>query len=214
MAGWSKRSTRSAGCTTREIRRIVGHLKDAQKFAPEPFARALAALVRFYETGEDTEREAFDIAWVQNRETTVDTMNGFIEVYMDARGMKGAWEGLVYYVNHEKTDKIRALATHAQWFEDNLPVRPEHRKPKVQGVSAMAIEVVDRGRRVGSDHADWREPAERSAHPRKLRQQVGVAVERARCLREIDARHLSPRVRVGFRRRSSGPSGGARLPAS
>ena len=125
-----------------QIRRIIGHLKDAQKFAPKPFARALAALVRFYETGEAAEREAFDIAWVQNRESTVDTMNGFIEVYMDVRGIKGAWEGLVYYVNHEKTAKIRALATHAQWFEDHLPVRPEYRKPKVQGVSAMAIEVV------------------------------------------------------------------------
>jgi dipeptidyl-peptidase-3 len=61
---------------------------------------------------------------------------------MDARGMKGAWEGIVYYANHEKTDKIRALATHAQWFEDHLPVDPKYRKPKVQGVSAQAIEVV------------------------------------------------------------------------
>ena len=96
----------------------------------------------FYETGADSDREAFDIAWVQNRDTAVDTMNGFIEVYMDARGMKGAWEGLVYYANHERTEKIRALATHAQWFEDHLPIEPKYRKPKVQGVSAMAIEVV------------------------------------------------------------------------
>lgn len=125
-----------------EIRRIVGHLNDARRFAPEPLARALAALVTYYETGEDRDREAFDIAWVQNRDSSVDTMNGFIEVYMDARGMKGAWEGLVYYANHEKTDKIRALATHAQWFEDHLPVAEQYRKPQVQGVSAMAIEVV------------------------------------------------------------------------
>ena len=37
-------------------------------------------------------------------------MNGFIEVYMDARGIKGAWEGVVYYVNHDKTEKIHRLA--------------------------------------------------------------------------------------------------------
>ena len=102
-------------------------------FAPEPFATALPALIKFYETGLDSDREAFDIAWVQNRDSDVDTMNGFIEVYMDARGMKGAWEGVVYYANHEKTDKIRALATHAQWFEDHLPVDPKYRKPKVAG---------------------------------------------------------------------------------
>ncbi len=125
-----------------EIRRIVGHLRDALPFAPPALGKALAALIRFYETGTDAEREAFDIAWVQNRDTAVDTMNGFIEVYMDARGMKGAWEGLVYYANHERTEKIRALATYAQRFEDHLPIDPRYRKPKVQGVSAMAIEVV------------------------------------------------------------------------
>ncbi len=125
-----------------QICRIVGHLRDALPFAPEALGKALAALIQFYETGEDSEREAFDIAWVQNRDTAVDTMNGFIEVYMDSRGMKGAWAGIVYYANHERTEKIRALATHAQWFEDHLPIDPKYRKPTVQGVSAMAIEVV------------------------------------------------------------------------
>ena len=130
------------GLYDRELTRIAGHLREAAKFAPEPFANALNALVKWYETGLDSDREAFDIAWVQNRDSAVDTMNGFIEVYMDARGMKGAWEGIVYYANHEKTDKIRALATHAQWFEDHLPIDAKYRKPTVQGVSAQAIEVV------------------------------------------------------------------------
>jgi dipeptidyl-peptidase-3 len=125
-----------------EITRIVGHLRDAVPFAAAPFAKALQALITFYETGLDSDREAFDIAWVQNRDSAVDTMNGFIEVYMDARGIKGAWEGVVYYANHEKTDKIRTLAAHAQWFEDHLPVDPAFRKPTVQGISAQAIEVV------------------------------------------------------------------------
>ena len=125
-----------------EIVRIIGHLREAAAVAPPALRAALEALVRFYETGDDRDREAFDIAWVQNHDTTVDTMNGFIEVYMDARGTKGAWEGLVYYANPEKTGKIRTLATHAQWFEDHLPVEPRFRKPVVQGVSAMAIEVV------------------------------------------------------------------------
>jgi dipeptidyl-peptidase-3 len=130
------------GLYDKEISRIVGHLNDAIPFAPEPFAKALKALIKWYETGLESDRQAFDIAWVQNRDSAVDTMNGFIEVYMDARGMKGAWEGVVYYANHEKTNKIRALAEHAQWFEDHLPVDPKYRKPKVEGVSAQAIEVV------------------------------------------------------------------------
>jgi dipeptidyl-peptidase-3 len=125
-----------------EIVRIVGHLGDAIAVAPPELARALAALVRLYETGDDGDRASFDIAWVQNHESSVDTMNGFIEVYLDSRGIKGAWEGVVYYTNPEKTGKIRTLAAHAQWFEDHLPVEPRFRKPVVQGVSAKAIEVV------------------------------------------------------------------------
>lgn len=130
------------GLYDRQLTSIVRHLRNAIPLAPEPFAKALQALITWYETGLDSDREAFDIAWVQNRESSVDTMNGFIEVYMDARGMKGAWEGVVYYTNHEKTAKIRALAEHAQWFEDHLPIEPKYRKPTVQGVSAQAIEVV------------------------------------------------------------------------
>ena len=133
---------KAGGVYDKEIRKIIGHLRDAVPLAPQPLARALTALITFYETGLDSDRAAFDIAWVQNRDSDVDTMNGFIEVYMDARGMKGAWEGIVYYANHEKTAKIRALATYAQWFEDHLPVDPRYRKPKVEGVSAQAIEVV------------------------------------------------------------------------
>jgi dipeptidyl-peptidase III len=125
-----------------DISRIVQHLRVAAAVAPDSFARALTALIRWYETGEEADREAFDIAWVRNRDSSVDTMNGFIEVYMDARGIKGAWEGVVYYVNHDKTEKIQRLADHAQWFENHLPFDARFRKPQVQGISARAIEVV------------------------------------------------------------------------
>ena len=125
-----------------EIRRVVGHLADARQHAPASLARALDALIRFYETGDEADRAAFDIAWVQNRESFVDTMNGFIEVYMDARGIKGAWEGVVYYVNQAKTEKIQRLADNAKWFEDHLPIEARFRKAEVHGISARAIEVV------------------------------------------------------------------------
>lgn len=133
---------RIGGLYDAEIRHIVRHLEDAVRYAPEGLADALRALIRWYRTGEEDDRQAFDIAWVQSRESNVDTMNGFIEVYMDARGIKGAWEGVVYYVNQEKTEKIHRLAANAQWFEDHLPVDPRFRKPQVQGISARAIEVV------------------------------------------------------------------------
>jgi dipeptidyl-peptidase-3 len=133
---------RIGGLYDAELSEVVRHLRAAVEWAPPSLAAALAALIRWYETGEDADREAFDIAWVQNRDSSVDVMNGFIEVYMDARGIKGAWEGVVYYVNHEKTEKIHRLAQNAQWFEDHLPIDARYRKAEVQGISARAIEVV------------------------------------------------------------------------
>ncbi|MGE3470509.1 MAG: peptidase M49 [Vicinamibacterales bacterium] len=125
-----------------ELAQVVEHLEAAIRWAPPRFAGALEALVRWYRSGDDEDRAAFDVAWVTATDSPVDTMNGFIEVYMDARGMKGAWEGMVYYVNRAKTARIEALAAHAQWFEDRMPIAPMYRKPVVQGVTASAIEVV------------------------------------------------------------------------
>jgi dipeptidyl-peptidase-3 len=125
-----------------QIARIVRHLEDAAAVAPAPTAEALRALVAFYRTGRTEDRQRYDIAWVRDRDAPVDTINGFIEVYMDPRGVKGSWEALVSYVNPDKTGAIQALAQQAQWFEDRMPWDERYRKPDVRGITANAIEVV------------------------------------------------------------------------
>jgi len=133
---------RVGGRYDREIRAIAGHLEHAVRYAPPGLAASLRALINFYRTGEETDRIAYDIAWVSDQESRVDTINGFVEVYMDPRGVKGSWEGLVYIVNEDKTRKIQKLAEHAQWFEDHMPFDPRYRKANVLGITAKAIEVV------------------------------------------------------------------------
>ena len=133
---------RSDGRYGPEIRRIVGHLQDAARVAPEPTRKALDALIAFYGTGATADREAYDIAWVRDKDAAVDTVNGFIEVYMDPRGVKGSWEALVSYVDVEKTKGIKKLAAAAQWFEDHMPWEARYRKADVRGITANAIEVV------------------------------------------------------------------------
>jgi dipeptidyl-peptidase III len=124
------------------IAEIIKHLEAAKPFAEPPMAKALDALIKFYRTGEEADRKAYDIAWVQDKNSPVDTINGFIEVYLDPRGIKGSWEGLVFYVNQEKTQRIKTLANNAQWFEDHMPYDPKYRKASVQGIVANAIDVV------------------------------------------------------------------------
>jgi len=133
---------RVGGRYDRYITEIVRHLEAAIPFATEPMAKALRALIAFYKSGETEDRRQYDIAWVQDKSSPVDTINGFIEVYLDARGIKGAWEGLVFYVNREKTEGIQKLAANAQWFEDHMPWDPKYRKQGVQGITANAINVV------------------------------------------------------------------------
>ena len=125
-----------------ELREIVHHLEAAVPYATTPMARALEALVMWYRTGEAEDRRAYDIAWVADQVSSVDTINGFTEVYMDARGAKGSWEALVYYVNKNKTAAIQTIANNAQWFEDHMPWDPAYRKQGVRGITANAIDVV------------------------------------------------------------------------
>jgi dipeptidyl-peptidase-3 len=133
---------RVGGRYSRALERVVEHLEAARPYASPATARALDALVRFYRTGETEDRRAYDMAWVADRDSKIDTINGFVEVYLDVRGRKGAWEALVYYVNESKTIAIERIAEQAQWFEDRMPWDPRYRKPAVTGVTARAIDVV------------------------------------------------------------------------
>jgi dipeptidyl-peptidase-3 len=133
---------RAGGRYGRLIEAIISHLEDAVPLAPDLTAEALRALARLYRTGESADREAYDISWVRDRDTPVDTINGFVEVYLDARGTKGAWEALVFYVNTRKTEAIRSIARNAQWFEDHMPWEPRYRKQGVTGISANAVDVI------------------------------------------------------------------------
>jgi dipeptidyl-peptidase III len=130
------------GRYSKEITAIVSHLEAAIPFAPEPTANALRALIQWYRTGDDADRAKYDIAWVADKDSPIDVINGFIEVYLDARGVKGGWEALVFVVNREKTERIRKFADNAQWFENAMPFDAKYRKANVKGIIANAIDVV------------------------------------------------------------------------
>jgi len=72
----------------------------------------------------------------------VDVINGFIEVYGDPMGYRGAFESVVSFVDPAATKRIAAIGSQAQWFEDNSPIMKEHKKKSVTGISATVINVV------------------------------------------------------------------------
>lgn len=133
---------RIGGLYDAQIRAVVGHLREAVKVAPPATAKALEGLVKVYETAEESDRVAYDIAWVRDKDALIDTINYFTEVYMDARGKKGSHEAIVSYVNPSKTADIKKIAEQATYFEANMPCDPRFRKPDVKGITANAIDVV------------------------------------------------------------------------
>jgi dipeptidyl-peptidase-3 len=124
------------------IEAIIGHLTQAQAHAPETTREVLRRLIRYYRTGDPADWRAYNVAWVQDNAAVVDNVNGFVEVYLDARGQKGAWQGLVSFRNQRKTRPMELLAAKAQWFEDRMPWPDEFRKKEVRGISARAISVI------------------------------------------------------------------------
>ena len=130
------------GMYAKQLKAVIGHLQAAVPYASPKMAMALGLLIQYYRTGDPVDFRAYNIAWVADDDSTVDTINGFIEVYLDARGQKGAWEGIVYFNDPEKMEMIRNFAENAQWFEDHMPYDSQYRKPHVKGISAKAIQAV------------------------------------------------------------------------
>jgi dipeptidyl-peptidase-3 len=130
------------GLYAKEIETIIGHLEAAMPYATEPMRKALEAQVRFYRTGERADREAYDIAWVADKDSPVDTVNSFVEVYVDPRGIKGGWEGIVSYEDPKKAELIKSIAANAKWFEDHMPYDDRFKKADVKGISARSIDVI------------------------------------------------------------------------
>jgi dipeptidyl-peptidase-3 len=134
---------KSGGLYGPAIDRIVYWLQKAIPLAENPKQKkALELLVQYYRTGDLKVWDAYNIAWVQDTESMIDVVNGFIEVYGDPLGMRASYESVVSFRDMEATKRIKAIGDQAQWFEDQSPILPEHKKARVTGISAKVITVV------------------------------------------------------------------------
>lgn len=123
------------------LSKAIEFLKRARNYAEPEQQKVLDALVRFYQTGEPADWLAFGALWVRNN-PRVDFTNGFIEVYSDARGAKGASQAFVSVTDARVDDAMRKLAANAQYFEDRAPWAPQYKKQGVKPPLAKAVEAV------------------------------------------------------------------------
>lgn len=125
------------------IEKIVYWLEKAVEVAEnDAQKKSLELLVQYYKTGDLKMFDEYSIAWVADTESKIDVINGFIEVYGDAMGYRGAFESVVQVTDPIASKRIKAISAEAQWFEDHSSIMDEHKKESVKGISARVINVV------------------------------------------------------------------------
>ncbi|KUG08945.1 dihydrofolate reductase [Solirubrum puertoriconensis] len=125
------------------ITQIVYWLGKAADVAETPEQKlALQKLVKYYSSGDLKVWDDYNIAWVHDTKSRVDVVNGFIEVYGDPLGYRASYESVVSFKDLEATKRIKAIGDQAQWFENNSPIKPEHKKKNVVGITAKVITTV------------------------------------------------------------------------
>lgn len=104
--------------------------------------KALQLLIEYFETGDLKKWDDYNIEWVKDTASVVDVVNGFIETYNDPLSYRGSFESLVSIKDLAATKRIKTISDNAQWFENNAPIMPEHKKKNVKGITAKVITVV------------------------------------------------------------------------
>ncbi len=131
------------GMYSAAIEKIVYWLEKAVTVAEnDQQKKTLQLLIEYYKTGDLKKWDEYNIAWVNDVDSRLDVVNGFIEVYGDAIGKRASFESVVSMKDMEATKRIAAVAKEAQWFEDNSPIAPEHKKKEVKGITAKVITVI------------------------------------------------------------------------
>lgn len=137
-----ERVYKSGGLYGSAIDEIVRWLELAQGVAEnQAQATALNLLIDYYKSGDLQKWDDYNVAWTNATDGNVDYINSFIEVYNDPLGYKGSYESIVQIKDFDMSSKMAVLSENAQWFEDNSPLMPEHKKKNVVGVSYKTVNV-------------------------------------------------------------------------
>jgi len=138
-----ERKWMTEGMYDKALTQVVFWLEKAITVAENPEQKlALQKLVQFYHSGDLRKWDEYNVAWVHDTQSLTDVVNGFIEVYGDPLGYRASYESVVSFKDVEATKRIKAIGDEAQWFEDNSPIKPEHRKKNVIGITAKVITTV------------------------------------------------------------------------
>ncbi len=133
---------KSGGLYGPAIDKIIEWLEKAKGVAEnQAQGDALGLLIQYYKTGDLQTWDDYNVAWTAATEGNIDYINSFIEVYNDPLGYRGSYETVVQIKDFDMSEKMSVISNNAQWFEDNSPLMPEHKKKNVVGVTYKVVNV-------------------------------------------------------------------------
>ena len=128
------------------IAEIVKWLEKASTVAEDNAQKnEIGKLIEFYKTGSLKTWDDYNVLWVENLNSRIDFINGFIENYEDPLSRKATWESVVNFKNVEATHRTETLSSNAQWFEDHSPIDSRFKKKEVKGITAKVITAAQLG---------------------------------------------------------------------
>jgi dipeptidyl-peptidase III len=123
------------------LKRTNEYLAKAQHVADPAQAKVIGDLIRYYQTGDPADWLQFGTDWVQNN-AIVDFVNGFVEIYRDARGAKGSAQTFVSITDKPVTETMIRLGENANYFEEKAPWDEKYKRQTFHPPVVKAIETV------------------------------------------------------------------------
>ena len=116
-----------------DLKKAASLLREAAALTPNPSLKKFLTLRAGAFLSNDY--YASDVAWM-DLDAPLDITIGPYETYNDEMfGYKAAFEAYITIRDDAETDRLKVVASHLQAVEDNLPIDPRYRNPKL-GASA------------------------------------------------------------------------------
>jgi hypothetical protein len=120
-----------------ELAAAAGLLRDAASLTAQPTLKAF--LEKRADAFASNDYYASDVAWME-LDASIEPTIGPYEVYEDEWfNAKAAFESFITLRDDAETAKLARLGSHLQEIEDQLPVDPRYRNPKLGGLAPIRV---------------------------------------------------------------------------
>jgi dipeptidyl-peptidase-3 len=129
-----------AGLYAQELMSVVDNIRLAENYSREA-KELLETLAQYFETGQTEFFSDYQKQWIR-RDSTVDWSLGFFHADFDPRGIKGAFQGMVFIKNDEEQKLIDNLMLKIPELELESPCDPSFKQSEFPEIKIIAVDII------------------------------------------------------------------------